>query len=171
MNEILNPMGVVIEAVLLSDYRFNKAYQQAIEDKKVADQQAEKNKSATAAAIEEYKRREEDARGEVNKMVAKVDGEFRKAKIEADAFYEKQKQIAEAIIAEGIAEAKGIRKLNQAFAGAGGRTMVKLEIAKALKNKKILLLPISGGGMNLKTTDVNALLQLYGIKSLGNGEK
>ena len=166
LNEILNPMGIIIETVLLSDYRFNTEYQKAIEDKKVADQQAEKNKSATAAAIEEYLRKEEDARGEVNKMIADVDGDFRKAKIEADAYFDKSKQVAGAIKAEGIAEAKGITKMNQALMGSGGRTMVKLEVAKALKDKKIILLPLSGGGMNLKTTNVNDLLSVYGIKAL-----
>jgi len=167
LNEILNPMGVTIETVLLSDYRFNEEYSKAIQDKKVADQQAEQNKSATAAAVEEYLRKEEDAKGEVNKLIADVDGEFRKAKIEADAYYEKSKQLAKAIRAEGIAEAKGITKLNKALMGAGGKTMVKLEIAKAMMGKKILLLPISGGGgMNLRTTDVNKLLEIYGIKSL-----
>lgn len=167
LNEILNPLGIIVETLLLSDYRFNDDYQKAIEDKKVADQQAEKNKSATAAAVEEYLRKEEEARGEVNKMIANIDGEFRKSKIEADAYYEKQKSIAQAIKAEGIAEAKGIRQLNRALAGAGGRTMVKLEIAKAMKNKKIMLLPLSGGGgINLKKTDVNQLLEVYGVDAL-----
>lgn len=172
MNNILNPMGVVVETVLLADYRFNSAYQQAIEDKKIADQQAEKNKSATLAAVEEYKRKEEDARGDVNKMIAQVDGEFRKDKIEADAYYEKSKQIAEAIRAEGKAQAKGITEMNKALAGAGGRTMVKLEIAKAIKGKKIMLLPLSGGsGVNFKTTNVNDLLSVYGMKSMSEEKK
>lgn len=167
LNSILEPMGVTVESVLLSDYRFNQEYQKAIEDKKIADQQAEKNKSATAAAIEEYKRKEEDARGEVNKMIALADGNYKKSKIEADANLEKSKTLAEAIKAEGEAQAKSIRKLNQALAGSGGRTMVKLEIAKAMKDKEIVLLPLSGGGgMNLKTTNMNDLLKVYGIQKL-----
>lgn len=171
LNKILNPFGVAIESVLTEDYRFNKAYQKAIEDKKIADQLAEKNKSATFAAIEEYKRKLEEAQGEVNIVVAHADGEFSKAKIEADAYYKKMKFIASAIKKEGNAKARGLTKLNQALAGSGGRTMVKLEIAKAIQGKKIILLPLSEGGMNLKTTDVNSLLSTYGLKNLSDKSK
>ena len=171
---MLNPYGVIVERVSTKDYRFNPAYQKAIEDKKVADQVAEQNKSATKAAQEEYLKKLEDAKGEVNKMVADADGRFRQAQIEADAYYEKQERIAAAIEAEGIAEAKGITEMNKALAGSGGEVMVKLKIAEALEGKKIVLLPVSGSGMDIKTTNINQLLQTYGVRSLsqsGDGPK
>jgi len=167
---MLGPMGLIVERVLTKDYRFNKEYQKAIEDKKVADQQVQKNKSAQHAALEEYKRKLEEAKGEVNKMVADADGTYRKAKIEADVYYEQQKLIAEAIRAEGIAEAKGIQEMNTALAGAGGEAFVKLRIAEALQGKRIMLLPVSEGGMNLKTTDINQLINTMGVKALSTGQ-
>jgi regulator of protease activity HflC (stomatin/prohibitin superfamily) len=166
LQEILGPLGVIVINVLTKDYRFNEEYQKAIEDRKVADQQAEKNKSDQRATSEEYKRKLEEAKGEVNKMVAKADGEYLQAKIEADAYYEKQKLLAEAVKSEGIAEAKGIQVMNDALTGAGGEALVKLKIAEALQGKKILLLPVSEGGMNLKTMDINQLIQTLGVKSL-----
>jgi regulator of protease activity HflC (stomatin/prohibitin superfamily) len=166
LQEMFDPMGIIIEKVLTKDYRFNPKYQQAIEDKKVADQKMEKNKSAQHAVEEEYKRKLEEAKGEVNKMVADVDGEFLKAKIKVDVYYEKQELLAQAIKAEGVAQAKGIREMNDAMASAGGEALVKLQIAEALQGKKIVVLPVSEGGMNLKTTDINALLNTMGIKSL-----
>ncbi|GAB6909546.1 SPFH domain / band 7 family membrane protein [Desulfosarcina cetonica] len=172
LQEMLGPMGIVIEKVLTKDYRFNAEYQKAIEDKKVADQQVQKNRSAQHAAREEYKRKLEEAKGEVNKMIADADGTYRKAKIEADVYYEKQQLLAEAIKAEGIAEAKGIQEMNNALAGSGGEALVKLRIAEALQNKQIMLLPVSEGGMNLKTTDINQLINTMGVKSLsGTGRK
>ena len=54
MNRVLNPYGVIVEKVLTNDYRFNKDYQKAIEDKKVADQKTEKLKSEIVAKVEEY---------------------------------------------------------------------------------------------------------------------
>ena len=170
LQDMFDPMGIIIEKVLTKDYRFNNKYQKAIEDKKVADQMVEKNKSAQHAIAEEYLRKLEDAKGEVNKMIADVDGEFLKAKIEADAYFEKQQLIAEAIKAEGIAEAKGITEMNNAMASAGGEALVKLRIAEAIQGKKIILLPVSEGGMNLKTTNINDLIQTMGIKSLANSE-
>ncbi len=166
LQQILGPMGIVVEKVLTKDYRFNPEYQKAIEDKKVADQRVEKNKSAQRAALEEYKRKLEEAKGEVNKMVADADGQYRKAKIEADVYYEKQKLIAEAIEAEGIATAKGIQEMNKAMEGSGGEALVKLQIAEAIQGKRIILLPISEGGINLKTTDINQLINTVGVRAL-----
>jgi len=102
-------------------------------------------------------------------MVADADGVYRKAKIEADVYFEKQKLLAEAIRAEGIAEAKGIQEMNNALAGTGGEAFVKLRIAEALQGKQIMLLPVSEGGMNLKTTDINQLINTMGVKSLSKG--
>ena len=169
LQKILGPMGIVVEKVLTKDYRFNKEYQKAIEDKKVADQRVEKNKSAQRAALEEYKRKLEEAKGVVNQMVADADGQYRKAKIEADVYYEKQKLIAEAIKTEGIATAKGIQEMNKAMEGSGGEALVKLRIAEAIQGKRIILLPISEGGMNLKTTDINQLINTMGVKALSRG--
>ncbi len=51
---------------------------------------------------------------------------------------------------------------------AGSEALVKLRIAEALQGKRIILLPVSEGGMNLKTTDINRLIEMMGIKSLGS---
>lgn len=166
LQKILGPMGIIVEKVLTNDYRFNPEYQKAIEDKKVADQQVEKNKSAQHAALEEYKRKLEEAKGVVNQMVADADGQYQKAKIEADVYQEQQQLLAEAIKAEGIAEAKGVFEMNNALAGPGGEVIVKLKIAEAIQGKRIMLLPVSEGGMNLKTTDINRLIETIGMQTL-----
>ncbi len=167
LNKILNPSGVIVENVLPKDYRFNSEYQKAIEEKKIADQMAERFKSETKATVEEYLQKMQQAQGDVNKMVADIDGEFQKAKIGADAYYEQQKMIAKAIEAEGIAESKGIEKMVEAVNNTGGTTMIKMKLAEALKGKKIYLLPYgSSEGIDLKTTNINDLLKVFGVKSL-----
>lgn len=171
LNEILEAYGVVVERVNTQDYRFNPAYQEAIENKKVADQQAEKLRSETLATTEEYQTNVEKAKAEVNKVRAAADGEFQRAEIEANAYYEQQKRIAEAILAEGRAEAEGIRELNAALSGAGGANVVKLAIAEALADKRIVMLPFGDGGLDVRSTDINQLLGLYGAISLGDGAK
>lgn len=166
LNEILNPYGVIVERVATKDYRFNPAYQQAIEDRKVAEQLAEKNKSQAKAAEEEYLRKVADAQGLVNTRIATADGEYELSKLRADAYYQQQNSIGMAIRAEGIADAKGIKAMNVALGGAGGEILVKLRIAEALVGKKIYLLPMSEGGINLKTTNINDLLTVYGLKGM-----
>ena len=166
LNKMLEDYGVVIDRVNLGDYAFNKTYEAAILDKKVADQQAEKTKSETQATMEQFMTEVEQAKAEVEKVKAQADGEYAQAVIEADAYYEQQAKIAEATIAEGEAKAKGIRKMNEALSGAGGEAMVKLDIAEALMNKRIIMLPMGGGGLDVRSTDINGLLELYGIKQL-----
>lgn len=167
LNGALHPWGVHIEGVSTKDYRFNHEYQKAIEDKKVADQKTEKFKSESQAAIEEYIRKLEQAKGQVSQMVAKADGEYERAKIEADAYYAQQEKRALAIRAEGEAEAKGIAEMNKALAGAGGEVMVKLRIAEALKNKKIILIPQSSS-LDFKSTNINQLLESFGLGKQGS---
>jgi regulator of protease activity HflC (stomatin/prohibitin superfamily) len=164
LNDILNPMGIIVENVLTKDYRYNPAYQKAIEDRKIADQLAEKAKSESRAAEEEWRQKLQEAIGTVNQIVARADGQFLQTKIDADAYYDQQERIAKAILAEAEAEAEGLRGMIQALEGPGGEAMVKLKVAEALQGKPILLLPISGGSLDVKTTDVNRLLELYGIQ-------
>ena len=107
----------------------------------------------------------QQAQGEVNKIIAAVDGEFEREKIRSDAYYEQQTRIAQAIEVEGNAEAQGIKKTVEALNSSGGITMVKLKMAEALIGKPIYLLPFSdGSGIDLKTTDVNGLLKMYGVQ-------
>ena len=82
-----------------------------------------------------------------------------------------QQLLAKAIRAEGIADAKGIQEMNNTLAGSGGEAIVKLRIAEALQGKRIILLPVSEGGMNLKTTDINRLIETLGVKSLAGGKE
>lgn len=167
LNEILSPYGVIVERVSTKDYRFNPEYQKAIEEKKVAEQKAQKLKSETKAATEEYRKLLEEARGEIAKAKAEADGEYSRAVIEADAYYAQQLNIAKAIEAEGRAEAEGMMRMNEALSQPGGAAMVKLDIAKALLGKRIALLPIGGGGgFDIRQTDINSLLQLYGVQGL-----
>lgn len=167
LNKILNPYGIIVESILPKDYRFKPSYQRAIEDKKIADQMAERFKSEAKATFEEYRQKLQQAQGEVNKMIADVDGEYMKSKISVDAYYEQQTMIAQAIEAEGEAQAKGIEKMVEALNSSGGRTMVKMKLAEALVGKKIYLLPFAeSGGIDLKTTNVNDLLKMYGVNSL-----
>ncbi|RKY36795.1 MAG: prohibitin family protein [Candidatus Omnitrophota bacterium] len=165
LNKVLNNYGVIVENVLSKDYRFNPAYQKAIEEKKIADQMAERFKSEVNATVEEYKEKLEKAQGNVNKIVAQIDGEYEKSKIAADAYYEQQTRIAKAINVEAEAEAKGIEKTIEALNSSGGTIMVKMKMAEALTGKQIYLLPFSdSGGMDLKTTDINGLLKMYGVQ-------
>ncbi|MBI2434177.1 MAG: prohibitin family protein, partial [Candidatus Hydrogenedentes bacterium] len=97
LNTIFEPYGIVVERVGTRDYRFNPAYQAAIEEKKVADQEAERLKAETNAKEEEYNTLVQKAEAEIEKIKVQADGGYERAVIEADAYYEQQQQLAEAI--------------------------------------------------------------------------
>lgn len=170
LNEILRPYGVEVSRVGTRDYRYSPEYQAAIEDKKVAEQEAEKLKSETKATEAQFLTEVAKTMADNEKLRAQADGEYRRAMIESDAYYEQQKSLAKAILAEGQAEAEAIKEMNAALSGAGGEAMVKLKIAEALKDKRILMLPTGGGGLDVRSTDINQLLQTLGIKELAGSK-
>ena len=56
--------------------------------------------------------------------------------------------------------------MNNALAGSGGEVIVKPRIAEAIQGKRIMLPPVSEGGMNLKASDTKRLIETWGVKSL-----
>ena len=72
--------------------------------------------------------------------------------------------VAGVLVSYAKARAEGLQAKARAMAGSGGRNMVKLKVAEALEGKEILFLP-SGGGLDLRKTDVNQLLKVYGIEA------
>lgn len=168
LNHYLRSEGILVEQVLLGEHRFNPVYEQTIRDKKVAEQEASRLRSETEAAFEEMKRDLERAKGTVAKRLEEARGEAEKRRLEADAIFFERQQQAEAILAEKRSRAEGLEARAKALAGSGGRNMVKLEVARALEGKDILFLP--SGGLDLRRTDVNELLQAYGVQAVAEKE-
>ncbi|MCB9777692.1 MAG: prohibitin family protein [Alphaproteobacteria bacterium] len=161
LNHFLNPEGVLVNQVLLGEHRFNERYEQIIKDKKVAEQDAARLSSETEAARELRRRELEQAKGLVQQAIEEATGESRKKRIDADAIHYERERQAEAILAEQRAKAKGIAERAKALSGSGGRNIVKLKVAEALQGKPIVFVPTQG--MDLRTTDMNELLQAYAI--------
>lgn len=158
LNKVLEPLGLICENVTFADHRFHPAYQKAINDKKIFDQQVNTNHSAAENAEREWQANLEKKRGDVEQQIAAKNGEADQMKLQADAYYFAKQKEAEAILAEKTANAKGIRKLNAAMSGSGGRTRVKMKIAEALQGKRIVVLPGGEGGASINKLDVNALI-------------
>lgn len=168
LNHYLNPEGVRIAQVLLGEHKFNERYEQIIRDKKVAEQDASRLDSETEAARELRHRELEQAKGLVQQAIEEAQGESSKKNINADAIYYERQRQAEAILAEKRAKAKGIAEQARALSGSGGRSIVKLKVAEALKGKPIIFVPT--GGMDLRTTDMNELLQTYAVVKGTSGQ-
>jgi regulator of protease activity HflC (stomatin/prohibitin superfamily) len=163
LRRALEPYGIACERVVLGNYRFHTAYQDAIDQKKVADQAVNKNRSAAEATVKEWERELEKTKGTVAQRIATERGKAEQMHLQADAYFAAKTLEAEALLAEKTARAQGITKMKEAMSGAGGRTMVKLRIAEALEGKRIVLFPTSDSALNLQQTDVNRFLDTMGL--------
>lgn len=162
LSAAMSPYGVTCDNVVLGDHRFHQRYQKAINDRKVFDQKVNTLKSAAENVKREYEAKLEVVKGDVQQAIATENGKAQQAMLEADAYYVTRQKEAEAILAEKTAQAEGIRKMNEALSGSGGRVMVKRKVAESLKGKKIVVLP-GGSGVGVQKLDVNALISAYGL--------
>ena len=166
LNTLLEPYGVVVEAINLGDHRFHTEYQKAINDKKVFDQQVNTNRSAAENSLREWKANLERTKGDVEQAIATQQGKLEQAKLDADAYYVSKQKEAEAILAESEARAKGIRKGREAMAGSGGRTRIKMRLAEALSGKRFVVVPSGGNGsLNMSKLNINELIQASRVAS------
>jgi hypothetical protein len=168
LNHYFAGEGVVVDQVLLGEHAFNEGYEQVIRDKKVAEQDGARLQSETLAAGEQVKRDLEVQKGLVSQAIETAMGSAKQRHLEADAAYYEAQRKAEATVSEANAEAAGLKARAAALAGAGGTAQVKLKLAEALAGKPIVFLPASSG-MDVRSTDVNALLQRYGVQAAASG--
>lgn len=162
-NHYLNGEGVMVEQILQGDYHFNDKYEEVIKAKTIAEQDAARLRSEAEAAREQMRRELEVAKGEVNQKIEAARGSAQQVSLSADASYFSKQRQAEARLAEARAAAEGLKAKAKALSGAGGRNMVKLKVADALEDKPVVFLPT--GGMDIRKTDMNLLLQSLGATS------
>ena len=161
LSQTIGPEGILIQQVILGEHHFHPQYEQVIQEKKLAEQNAERLRSEGRAGAEQAKSNLQKAKGVVSQQLAQANGHLEQIKLQADADYFQNQKRAEAIVAEKKARAQGIAKENEALSGAGGKTMVKLRLAEALAGKQILFVPGGKGGFGLQTLNLNQLLGTY----------
>ena len=127
--------------------------------KKVNDQLVNTNRSKTEATVKQWEAELEKARGIVDQQIAAENGTAQKMKLSADAYFFSKQKEAEGILAEKTNQSKSIIELNRAMASAGGRTNVKLQIAKSLLGKKIIIVPSGAGSAQFQKLDLNDLIK------------
>jgi regulator of protease activity HflC (stomatin/prohibitin superfamily) len=167
LDAALSAYGLHCDNVILGDHRFHETYQKAINDRKEYDQQVNTLKSAADNIQREWEAKLESKKGEVERQIAQANGKAQQEMLDADAYYVARQKEAEADLAERTAKAQGVRELNKAMAGAGGRVMVKRKIAEALAGKKIVVLPGGSNAVGIQKLDVNDLIKAYAAKEAG----
>jgi regulator of protease activity HflC (stomatin/prohibitin superfamily) len=154
LEEALGPYGILIDMFQVHQHRFDQEYQAAINAQKQAEADAqtviEQQKNMGAQKKSEL----EAKRAEWNRQLEDALGEAGRRRNEADAYYQTKINEAKAIVAVAQAEAEGVRKEAEALGKLGGDAYVKMQVARQLSQKKILLVP----GTNVSTMDVNKMV-------------
>jgi regulator of protease activity HflC (stomatin/prohibitin superfamily) len=163
LSKELGEYGILIDMLQVQQHRFDTEYQNAINAQKQAEAdvqmliQQQKN-------MEVQKKSELEAkRGEWNRQAEDALGEAGRIRNEADAYYQTKTNEAKAIVAGAQAEAEGVRKEAAALSKMGGEAYVKMQVARQLSKKKILLVP----GTNVSTMDVNKMVDYLMGRSKG----
>ena len=146
--------AINIQDALIRHFEFSKAFEQAIEQKKLAEQQVEVNKKRALAQEQEALRVEAEAKGNKLKVIQEAEGRAQSAKIEADAERYKLEQEAAGMLAKFKADAEG-KKLSAEALG-GGANVVALEFAKNIPDK-LQIWGIPTGNNSTSIMDLNGV--------------
>ncbi|MBI2569440.1 MAG: hypothetical protein HYV63_20700 [Candidatus Schekmanbacteria bacterium] len=164
--ELQERYHIKLEKYIYKDHHYTDTYQELVVEEKQLVEQLGKFEEHINVQRETNKVLLAQARAEAARKHGDADAEFSKIVTGAEAFLAQQKLLAEAVEREGDAESEAARLHNESLAGDGGRRIVQMNVARKLMGKRVLLMPIGGGGMDLRTTDVNKLLEMYGLTSL-----
>lgn len=162
LKNALKPYGIIIEKVSLGEHNYDKEFYAALSEMKKAEGNKPKIIERAKSQINANQGLLESAIGEYQKKVADANGAYQKAVNDADAYYKQKESEANAIRKEADNEAATIIDRRKAMMSAGGETLVKMEIAKALKGKPIIMYPNTegSGNVSVQTFDVNQFLGL-----------
>ncbi len=156
LNRLLNQHGIQVTRVVPHKFRFYEEYETKITEKKAADQEVQSQMAKADAAVQTQRRREAEATASANVAVESMKGALRKEMLVAEAeaarerleaeayaittktaadakFYATQNE-AKSALAIAEAEAVGLAQIVASLSGDGGRQIVRMEYAKALKD-------------------------------------
>lgn len=176
MQKRLNRYGIEILSVNLKEHRFERklqsgeidsTYQENLNKIYKLDEETSREENQIKT-IKAQKRRElEEARARIFAVLEEAKGYEAQAKYRADAFLQTRNNEAKGVLAKGKGEAQGMTEQVQALSGAGGRALVRLEIARQLReaDPRFVVVGESGGRADLRVNriDTNQLLEQVGL--------
>jgi regulator of protease activity HflC (stomatin/prohibitin superfamily) len=163
LTEDLAPMGATVTHVLVRQYRYDKRYQTAIEQRKIQDQTVFKNQAEAQAAQAEAAKNRIVAEGAaaVEVEFARGNAEVEKLRSEADLYT--RTKAAEGELVVRLARAQGTQLENTALRGVGSENMVGLKMAETLQGIDVIVLP-SDGDNGTNPLDLNQMLRRFDVR-------
>ncbi|MBC7792957.1 MAG: SPFH/Band 7/PHB domain protein [Clostridia bacterium] len=162
LNQLLSDVGMEVDHVLIRQYFYETGYQQQIESRKVQDQLVFTNRSKGEAAKEDADRRRVESEGQASVAVENQRGEAEVTKIKAEAALYRQTKEAEGDAQLRIAEARGTKQVNDAYASSGTVNLVALEMVKVLEGINLVVIGDDAHGVN--PLNINAMMKMIGAE-------
>lgn len=154
----LQNWGIQVWGVLIREYTYDQRYQNAIEQRKIQDQNVFKNQAEAFSASKEAEKNRVLAEGKARVDVELERGrsEVRKIAAEADNYY--RTRVAEGGLLVALAEAEGTKLENAALQQAGASNIVGLEMAEAMEGTRVIVVSTTGQGA-VNPLDLDKLLE------------
>jgi regulator of protease activity HflC (stomatin/prohibitin superfamily) len=157
----LSPYGILIDTLQVQQHRFDPGYQDAINAQKQAEADVQTLGEQQKAMVQQKQSELEAKRSEWNQRLEAANGEAGRVRNDADGYYQTKSNEAKAVLAGAQAESDATRKEAEALARLGGDSYVKMQLAKQLAKKKIMIVPAS----NVSTMNVNQMVDYLVGKS------
>lgn len=180
LNVRLAREGIVVDAVIYNDHRFerrlpdgtsDRSYQQQIDTTQAINQEKEQEEKRIATVIEQKKREYNETLAKMNSLREEAEGFKRQSVLRGDSYLLAKQNEAEQVRAVGMSEVEGLRQQIAALQGPGGQALLRLAIVQQLIAADPKFVLLSGGGapgkvgLDVNRLDTNALLREAGILS------
>jgi len=177
LNVRLNPEGVIVDAVIYNDHRFerrrldgtiDRVYQEQIDKTQALNQirEQEIKKIDVVKARKQQELSQEQAK--VNRLVEEAKGFKHQSISRGDAYFQAKTNKAEQVLSVGLAEVEGLKKQIEALSGPGGEALLRLSLVKELLRNSpnfVVINSSQGGqlGVDINQIDTNELLRQIGV--------
>ncbi len=163
LNAEINPKGIQVDQVLVRYFEYSKEIQRNIEEKKLKDQLAEKNKAEAKAAHEAAILKKIIEEGKASVRVKLEGGKAYETRKRAERDLYARTRRAQADLLVKLAEAQRTKLKNEALQGSGSDRLVGLRMADVIQGIETLILP-SDGPQGLNPLDLGRTLQFLEVR-------
>ena len=179
INHRLDREGITIDEVIYVDHRFERklasgevvdTYQQIIDTTQAKRQEVLREPKQRDAKVKEKERDYFDAQARVNKVLEEAKGYEAQAAAKGNNYLKEKQNIAEQILATGLAEVEGLKKQVAALSGDGGKALLRLSVARELANNKAKFVMLNTGdktnSFDINRVDTNDLIKQMGLATV-----
>lgn len=171
----LAPYNINILSINLDDFRFERqlpngsldaSYQEKLDETQRIREETEREKARIDTVVAKKQQEINEVQALVNRQIAEASGYKKQAEIRGDAYLAARQNESQGLLAQGKAEAEGLKEKIAALSGPGGRAMLKIELVKNLLKsdpKFVLLGQGSNTTLDVQRFDANDLMRQAGM--------